>query len=151
MDPTVVSALAGLVGAIIGGSASVLASWVIQRGQVISESRNRAVGQREELYEKFIESAAQCYADALQHDKPEIPLLVALYANIDLMQIHSTDAVIVEAEAVRAEILGTYLDQNLGISELREMMRDGSIGLLRKFSITCRKELQSLEPRSSTR
>ena len=145
MDPTIVSALAGLVGAIIGGSTSVVASWVVQRGQTVSDSRNRAVSQREELYKKFIQNAAECYADALQHDQPDIPLLIELHANIDLMQIHSSSPVIAEAEEVRSTIIRTYLAPNRGFSELRDMVEDGSIGLLRRFSMTCRQEFQSLQ------
>ena len=145
MDPTIVSALAGLVGAIIGATTSVVASWIAQRGQALASSRNRAIGQREELYREFIENAVECYADALQHDQPDVGAIVRLLGKIDLMRLHSSQTVIDAAEEVRAQILSTYHDPNKDLDEIGDLIRSGSINLLGTFSSTSRAELESLK------
>src|SRR4029453_17046988 len=130
MDPTVISALAGLIGAIIGGGTSVLASWVAQRSQARAQWHDQEQLQLEQLYKEFIENAVECYADALQHDQPNVPLFVQLYGKIDLIQLHSTQPVITSAEDIRNRILETYLDPNKEFHEISEMVRSGSINLL---------------------
>jgi hypothetical protein len=76
MDTSVIAALAGLTGAAIGGLTSENASWFAQKIQ----SRVQLLAQdkvpRGELYKEFIETATQCYADALRHEEPDIPALV---------------------------------------------------------------------------
>lgn len=144
MDPNLVSAMAALVGAVIGGLTSVLTSSVAQQLRTRTEWRREAHSRREELYKTFIENAAQCYADALQHDEPDVSGLVALYALIDTMYVHSSAKVIAAAEDIRVRIVDTYLDPNRGFQELRGMIADGSIVLLRSFSEACRIELEEL-------
>jgi hypothetical protein len=144
MDPNVVSALAALIGAIIGGCTSVMASWVAQRSQARAQWHRQEHLQLEQLYREFIENAVECYADALQHDQPDMPSFVRLYGKIDLMQLLSTQPVVTAAEDIRSRILETYLDTNKGFEEITEMVRSGSINLLSKFSNACRKELEDL-------
>jgi len=87
MDTSIIPALAGLTGAAIGGLTSGIASWLAQK----SQSRVRLLAQdkitRQELYKEFIEAATRCYADALQHEKPDIPGLVSLYGKIGRMRV----------------------------------------------------------------
>jgi hypothetical protein len=72
MDASVISALAALTGAGIGGLTSVLASWLNQhtqaRAQWLAQDRSR----RQELYKEFIKEASKSYIDALQNDKPDL-------------------------------------------------------------------------------
>ncbi|MEX3935835.1 LapA family protein [Paraburkholderia phymatum] len=82
MNASVVSALAALVGAVIGGLTSVLASWLTQRTQVRAEWRAHDRIRRQELYRDFIEEATKCYINALQHNEPDLPALGSLYAKI---------------------------------------------------------------------
>jgi hypothetical protein len=145
MDPNVVSGLAALLGAIIGGCTSVLASWVAQNSHAKAEWHRQQHLQLETLYKEFIENAVECFADALQHDRPDdVPTLIRLYGKIDLMQLHSTRSVIEAAEAIRDKILETYLDPNKEFPEISEMVRSGSVNLVGKFSSESRKELESV-------
>src|SRR5262245_30131538 len=86
MDTSIIPALAGLAGAAIGGLTSGIASWLAQKIQ----SRVQVLAQekvpRQELYKEFIETATQCYADALQHERPDISGLVNLYGKIGRMR-----------------------------------------------------------------
>ncbi len=61
MNASIISALAALVGATIGGLTSVLASWLTQLTQAkarwIAQDRARL----QELYKEFIEEASKSY------------------------------------------------------------------------------------------
>lgn len=144
MDTNVVSALAGLIGAVIGGLTSVTTSWLAQHVQARTQWRRQEHQRREDLYKAFIENAAECYADALQHDEPDMSAFVGIYAKIDQMRVHSSDRVIATATDIRRRIVETYLDTNKAFPEIRDMITDGSIDLLGKFSEACRIELEAM-------
>jgi hypothetical protein len=144
MNASVISALAALAGATIGGLTSVLASWLSQHAQAKAQWLAQDKLRRQELYKEFIEAASKCNIHALQHDEPDIPALVELYANVGRMRILSSPKVIEKAEWIARRILDTYLVPNKSFLELREMTNNGSIDLLREFSETCRAEFQSL-------
>jgi len=110
------------------------------RAQWLAQDKAR----RQELYKEFIEDAARCYVDALQHDKADIPALVGLYAKIRRMRILSSPKVVETAEQIGRRILDTYLEPDRSFPELREMVNSGSIDLLRDFSEVCRAEFDSL-------
>ncbi len=59
MNASVISAMAALVGAAIGGLTSVLATWLTQRTQVRAEWRAHDRIRRQELYKEFIDEATR--------------------------------------------------------------------------------------------
>lgn len=144
MDANAVSALAGLTGAVIGGLTSVGTSWLAQRIQANGQWRRQEHQRREDLYNAFIETAIECYADALQHEEPEVSSMVSLYARIDQMHLHSTRRVIECAEEIRRTIVQTFHDSNKPFPALRERLADGSFRLLSRFSEACRIELEEM-------
>src|SRR5258706_2173481 len=141
MDASIITALAALAGAAIGGLTSVLASWLTQHAQARAQWIAQDKLRRQELYKEFIEAASKCYVDALQHDKADIPALVELYVRVGRMRILSSPNVVESAELVARRIVDTYLAPNKTFLELREMVNSGTIDLLRDFSETCRAEL----------
>ena len=68
MDASVITGLAAVVGAAIGGLTSILASWLTQRTQARARWVAQDVLRRQDLYKGFIEAASKCYVHALQHD-----------------------------------------------------------------------------------
>jgi hypothetical protein len=144
MNASVITALAALAGAAIGGLTSVFASWLAQhaqdRAQWVAQDKLR----RQELYKEFIEAASKCYVDALQHDEADIPALVELYVRAGRMRILSSPKVVDSAELVTRTIVDSYLVPNKTFLELREMVNSGKVDLLRDFSETCRAEFDSL-------
>ena len=144
MNASIISALAALVGAAIGGLTSVLASWLTQQTQAktqwIAQDRIR----RQELYKEFIEEASKAYADALQHDKADVPVLVGVYAKISQMRVQSSPKVVESAEQVGRAIIEAYLAPDKDFLALREMVNDGPIDLLSDFTAACRAEFDSL-------
>ena len=144
MNASIISALAALVGAAIGGLTSVLATWLTQRTQVRAEWRAHDRIRRQELYRDFIEEATKCYVDALQHTDPDLASLGNLYAKISRMRVQSSREVADEADVIGRKIVDTYLAPDKTFIEIREMLTDGSIDILGKFGDVCRAEFESL-------
>jgi hypothetical protein len=146
MDSSLISALAALIGASIGGLTSVIASWLLHQRQVRVQWLGQEANRRRDLYKEFIEDASKCYVDALQHDTGDVPALVALHATIGRMRILSSPTVVASAEKVRRKILDTYLEPDKSFPELRELVRTkgDSVDLLREFSEACREEFAAL-------
>ncbi|QIG98105.1 hypothetical protein [Bradyrhizobium sp. 6(2017)] len=145
MDVSIISALAALTGAAVGGLTSGVATWLNHRSQVRVEWTLHEKSRRQVLYSDFIEDAAKCYIDALQHDEADIPGLVGLYAKLSGMRAVSSKTVIRRAEDVVRKILDTYLEPDKSFVELREMAIDGTIDLLRGFSDACRDEFEEMQ------
>ena len=144
MDASAITALAALTGAAVGGLTSGLASWLIQKTQARQQWLAQEKLLRQELYKEFIEEASKCYIDALQHDKPDIPALVGLYAKVARMRVLSSQTVLERAEQVERAILDIYVEPDKTFPELREMAKSGSVNFLRSFSEAARAEFESL-------
>ena len=146
MDVSIISAFAALTGAAVGGLTSGIATWLNHRSQVRTEWILHEKTRRQMLYRDFIEEAAKCYIDALQHDEADIPGLVGLYAKLSRMRTLSSKSVVHCAEDVARKILDTYLEPDKNFVELREMAIDGSIDLLQGFSDACHDEFEEMRP-----
>jgi hypothetical protein len=146
VDVSIISALAALTGAAVGGLTSGIATWLNHRSQVRIEWILHEKSRRQSLYRDFIEEASKCYIDALQHDKADIPGLVSVYAKLSAMRALSSKPVVHCAEDVARKILDTYLEPDKSFVELREMVIDGTIDLLRGFSDACRDEFDGMRP-----
>jgi hypothetical protein len=146
VDASIISALAALTGAAVGGLTSGVAAWLNHRSQVRTEWILHEKSRRQSLYRDFIEEAAKCYIDALQHDEADIPGLVGLYAKLSSMRALSSKPVLNRAEDVVRKILDTYLEPDKSFVELRKMAIDGTIDLLRGFSDACRDEFEEMQP-----
>jgi hypothetical protein len=147
MNASVISALAALFGAMIGGLTSVLASWLVTRTRARGQWLAQDILRRQDLYNEFIEQASRCHIHALQHDKADITILVPLYALIARMRILSSPKVIESAEQIGRTIVDTYMQPDKTFFELRDMVHSGSIDLIRDFSEVCRAELDSIRAR----
>ena len=144
MDISIIPALAGLTGAAIGGLTSGITSWFAQKTQSRVQLLAQKRAPRQELYKEFIEVATQCYADALQHEKPDITGLVKLYGKIGRMRVLSSPSVLASAEQIGQKIINMYLEPNKTFFELREMINKNAIDILGNFGEACREEFRSL-------
>jgi hypothetical protein len=144
MDASIISAVAALAGATIGGFTSVIASLVSQRYQAHAQWLVQEKLRRQELYKEFIEEASKCYSDALQHDKADIPALVVLYTKIGRMRVLSSPTVVESDETAGRRILNTYLQPDRTFLDLREMVNNHAIDILGDFTEACRREFESL-------
>ena len=147
MDAT----LAALLGAVIGGLLSVLASWLAQRVQAKAQWLSQEIQRRQKLYSDFVEAAARCFSRALQENQPDAATLSVLYAEIGRMRLYSPDAVIHEAYRIAHKILGAYGDTNRTAEEIRDLLCSDSIDLFTEFGDACRTELNLLQVRGARR
>ena len=146
MDASIISALAALTGAAVGGLTSGVTNWLNLRSQLRAQWLLHEKSRRQILYADFIEEASKCYIDALQHGEADIPGLVGLYAKLSRMRTLSSKPVVHCAEDVARKILDTYLEPDKSFVELREMAVEGTIDLLRDFSHACHAEFEEMRP-----
>jgi len=144
MDTSVITALAALFGAAIGGLTSVCTNLVTQRMQVRAQWLAREMDRRQQLYKEFIEEASRCYVHALQHGEADIAGLVSLYAKLGRMRLISSPTVLKSAGEIERKIIDTYLTPDKSFLELREMINNATFDLLRDFSVACRAEFEEL-------
>jgi hypothetical protein len=146
MDATFISAAAALGGAAIGGALSFLGSWIVQQRQVRSQWVVQDRLRRQDLYKEFIQAASKCFADALQHDKPDIASLTVLYEKISRMGVISSPAVLAAAEQVLRRIIDTLFEPAIVVTneKVRELFDTGKGNFLRQFSESCRDEFEAL-------
>jgi hypothetical protein len=144
VNASIISALAALIGAAVGGLTSGIANWLNHRSQLRAQWLLHEKSRRQILYTDFIEDASKCYIDALQHDEADIPGLVGLYSKLSKMRALSSGPVVHRAEEVARKILDTYLEPDKSFVELREMAIDGTIDLLQGFSAACHHEFDEM-------
>jgi hypothetical protein len=138
-------AFAALLGAIVGGLLSVLASWIAQRVQSKSQLIALEIQRRQQLYHDFIESSARSYADALQKNEPNPGRFSKLYGEVGQMRLHSSDAVIQEGSRIVHKILDAYNGSNRSWGEIRDFLAGDSVDLFSAFGKACRAELMDLQ------
>jgi hypothetical protein len=144
MEISILPALAGLTGAAIGGLTSGFAAWFAQKTQSRVQLLAQKKVPRHELYKEFIEAATYCYADALQHEEPDIPALVKLYGKIGRMSVLASPKVLGSAEQIGQKIINMYLEPNKSFFELREMVNKNAVDIIGNFGEACREEFRSM-------
>jgi hypothetical protein len=140
MDAAIISALAALGGAAIGGLTSVVGGYWTQQQQVRAQEVAQDKLRRQELYKAFIDDASKTYAHALQNNKPDVSALVEIYTKISRMRVLSSPKVVESADQVARAIVDVYMAPNVTVSELRDLMDKGRLDPLRVFSEACRGE-----------
>lgn len=143
MNPSLISAISALGGAVVGGLMSLLASWLASRQQIRSQWLTHDSSRREELYKEFIEEAARCYVDALLHEKPDIALVVILYAKMSRMRVISSQDIIDGAELLIKQIMNTYSAPAKTVADIPTIKYE-SLDIIRDFSERCRAEFDDL-------
>jgi hypothetical protein len=140
------STIAALLGAVIGGALSVLASWLAQRVQSKSQWLVQEIKQRQQLYSEFVEAASCCFADALLENEPDTTSLAKLYGEMGRMRLLSSDAVVIEANRIAHKILDAYAEDNRSKVEVRDFLAHETVDLFSDFGNACRAELTRLQP-----
>ena len=125
---------------------SLLGSWVAQRRELRAQWLVQDRLRRQDLYKEFIQSASKCFADALQHDKPDVAALVVLYEKMSRMRVMSSPQVVSASEEVLSRIIDTLFQPAVAVTgaKLREMFESGNGDVLRNFADSCRAEFEAL-------
>ena len=144
MDATIVSALSGVLGSLVGGSATVAATWVSQKTLSKRELIRDEIRYREALYGDFIRECSKQVIASFDRtlDKPET--LLSVYELINRIRLSASDGVLTEAEHVLQRIMEQYFAPNLSVEEVRALATSATGDPLRAFGEACRAELKSM-------
>ncbi len=109
MDTALVSALAAVMGSLVGGSATIATAWITQKTQSRRDVLNAELRKRETLYSEFITECSKLTIDALDHslDDPEKAFVV--YALENRIRLTSTAPVVEAADQAVGKIMAQVL------------------------------------------
>jgi hypothetical protein len=152
MDVGISNGVAAIMGAFVGGLASLTSGWLSERTRHKRDLLQREITKRETAYSDFIDHASKLYVTSATHNlddgdanlESELEGAVSLYGIASRIRLFASDRVIKEAEAVLELILIQFGAENISVQELREKKlneRDP----LKAFSVSCRRELQDLQ------
>lgn len=147
MDTTLITAMSGVLGSLVGGSATVATTWITQRTVSRKELIQGDITKREALYGEFIAECAKLVMDAFTHtlDKPET--LIPLYALLNRIRLRASQPVLAEAENMLRHITDQYFARNLTVEEMRQLARSTNADPVKAFGEACRAELKSIRAR----
>jgi hypothetical protein len=151
VDPAVVGALTGLLGSVIGGSASIATTWLTKHAADRSKRLSSELNRRESLYGDFIKECSKLLIDSLDHslDRPEC--MVTAYSLFNRITLVSSAPVVATANAVLRALIEGYFRRNLTMEEIRDLVLQGDDSAghpLSEFSLACRAELDALQRRA---
>lgn len=145
MDSTIVSALAAVLGSLVGGASTVATTWVVQQTQSRRKLVRNEKKHREELYGEFITECCKRSIDSFERGLEEPEILLKTYELVNRIRLCASEAVLVEAQRLVDSIVHQYLESNLSPQETRELLRKGQfVDPLRPFAEACRSELKGL-------
>ena len=148
MDGDIRSALAAIMGAFVGGMASLASTWVGERSRNRRDLLQREIAKRETTYSDFIERASKLFVESATHrisdDEAEVEGMVSLYAVASRIRLFASDQVITEAEKVMDRIIKQYGADNISAEQLIRSV-DKRDDPLKAFSVICRHELRDVQ------
>jgi len=145
MEPSLITALSVVLGALVGGTSSIATALFTQRAQSRRESVKVEIQRRELVYTEFINECSKLLNDALERSLDSPAAFVQVYALLNRIRLTSSDAVVAAAEQLIKNIIDQYFQPKLTIEELRKMAAPGSgADPIQQFSETCRHELHQL-------
>lgn len=140
----VVTALAAVLGSLVGGSATVATAWVTQRTMTRRERIKAEVRSRELLYAQFIDECTKLAVDSFIHTLERPETVLPLYALLSRIRLMASEAVLAAAETAVKHITDQYFAPNMTIEQLGELARTRPPNPLDAFSDACRDELRRL-------
>ena len=147
MDTNFITAMSGVLGSLVGGSATVATAWLTQKTLTRRELNLADIRKREKLYAEFIGECARLLIDAFTHTLEEPEKLMPLYALTNRIRLTASPPVLVEAEGLLKRITEQYFSRNLTVEEMRNLAGSDASDPLRAFGEACRIELRSIRTR----
>jgi hypothetical protein len=149
MDSTLITAMAGVFGSLVGGSASLATTWLTKRTEIVRTTAERNLREREALYNEFLTEASRVAVHALTHSFEGPDQIVALYGILSRIRLVASNAVVREGEMCCVRILTTYGKPSITADELRGVFATAhdlaELDPLKEFSNACRQELRLIE------
>jgi hypothetical protein len=148
MNQSIISALAAVLGSLVGGASSIATAWFTQRAQSRRESVNAEIRRRELVYTEFINECSKVAIDAFKNTLENPERLMNAYALLNRIRLTSSDPVVDAADQTIKDIVEQYFRPNLSMEELHKMTAEGRADPLKEFSVACRQELRRLSRES---
>jgi len=144
MSSGTVTAIAAILGSLVGALGTSISTWIIQRHQDRRELLAKKIYHREQLYSDFISESARILVDAMEHNVSDPKNLIPTYALLSRIRLSSSPSVLATAEDAVRNIVAAYALPNLTPEEIEARATDGK-DPLRHFSDICRDELDSMQ------
>lgn len=142
MDTTTITVIAGVLGSLVGASATIGGAWVNQRTQHKRELIRADIDKCETLYGDFIGECSRLMIDAYGHTLESPEMLLTAYALLNRIRLSSSKAVLKEAEQIMSLIANQYFSPNLLLEDMRELALSPGKDPLKPFGEVCRAELK---------
>src|SRR5437867_1798168 len=144
MDATIMTAMAGGLGSLVGASASIATTWITQRTQTIRENTEWKLREHQGLYKEFITEASRLAVDALGRSLERPDQLVALYGILSRIRLMSDEQVLGRAEECCRRIVELYRRPNMTTDQIDAAFDANELDPLKEFSFACRMELLAM-------
>jgi hypothetical protein len=146
MDSSIVTALAALLGSLIGGFTSFASTWLSQRQSSRVQWVREEVSKREALYCEFIDEAANRLADAVENNINDRAQIVRFYALFNRIRFVASREVATAAEKVMEFTIALYNAPNTTMRDIfAPDAKPGEGDPLLDFGAACRQELENLK------
>ena len=147
MDNVSVTAMAGVLGSLVGGSATVATTWLTHRTQTRREFIRLEMRKREMLYGEFVSECAKLLVDAFVHTLEKPQTVLPVYSLINRIRLTASVPVLEAAENLLRRITEQYFATNMTVEDLRRLAMSGEGDPLKLFGEACRVELSSMRSR----
>ena len=147
MEANFITAMAAVLGSLVGGSATVATAWLTQTTANKRELVQLEFRYRETLYGEFITECSRLLIDAMSHTLNSPETLMNAYALLNRVRLSASPTVLREAEALLRRVTEQYFARNLTVEEMREITRSQDADPLKAFGEACRQEFASLSAR----
>ena len=145
MDRAVLSALAAILGSLVGASATIATAWLTQRTQARRASVETEIRKREALYGEFIAEGSKLLIESIDHKLDDPERLYSLYAVLNRIRLVAADDVLAAADRTATQIIERFFRPNLSAEEMRQLVLTRPDDPLKEFSEVCRRELRTLQ------
>jgi hypothetical protein len=145
MNPTIITAIAAACGSLMGAAATVVATWITQRTQMVRAEREAKLRERQMLYSEFITEASRLTIEAFSHSLEKPDTFVTLYGTLSRIRLIAGDPVLTAAEACCRQLVDLYARPNMTVEQVRVAFERDRLDPIRDFSVACRKELLEVD------
>lgn len=145
MDRATLSAIAAILGSLVGASATIATAWLTQRSQARRSAVEAEIRKREALYGEFIAEGSKLLIESIDHRLDDPARLYSLYAVLNRIRLVASDEVLAAADRTSTQIIERFFGPNLSPEELRQLVLTRPDDPLQEFSEVCRRELRALQ------
>jgi hypothetical protein len=145
MDRAALSALAAILGSLVGASATIATTWLTQRTQARRSSVETEIRKREVLYGEFIAEGSKLLIESIDHKLDDPARLYSLYAVLNRIRLVASDEVLAAADRTSTQIIERFFRPNLSSDEMRQLVLTRPDDPLKEFSEVCRLDLRTLQ------